>query len=79
MLTPSGRKVGDASLSSPTDRRPCCACVVLPNPTLFITQMGIRYTKYRNPPLLLLKGGRNFISRVYCLASPIKAFKRAEW
>ena len=31
--------------SSPTDRRPCCACVEL-------TQMGICYTKCMNPPLL---------------------------
>ena len=34
MLTPQA--VGwSASPSSPTDRRPCCACVELPNPTFW--------------------------------------------
>ena len=32
MLTPSGRGVVSVP-SSPTDRRQCCACVELPNPT----------------------------------------------
>ena len=32
---PQAEKGGDASLSSPTDRRPGCACVELPNPTFW--------------------------------------------
>ena len=35
MLTPQAENWGDASPSSPTDRRPCCACVELSNPTFW--------------------------------------------
>ena len=34
MLTPSGRGVVSVP-PSPTDRRQCCACVELPNPTFW--------------------------------------------
>ena len=34
MLTPSCRGVVSVP-ASPTDRRPCCACVELPNPTFW--------------------------------------------
>ena len=36
MHHPQAEKWGDASLSSPTDRRPCC--VELPNPTFWQTK-----------------------------------------